>query len=231
MKRDKQDIAILVLTVLVVVLAIALVVVNVTGIKIGRAELPATETPAAPSDAVQKGDFPFSDTPEIILGSGETQDRADLSDVSVSGGSVSMALVTGSFAQRGGPDFSLYLDKDTFEMTEIDGHCYFCLHGDFSANVYLELAYIDGADAQPLAATLLDDYGILTDPQNNGTVQFGDYEAVNVQGSTVDTKLDAYIIQTSRGCITLVLCTPDGTMQSYYNSLYASMTTLALTQN
>lgn len=228
MKRSKQDIAVIVLAILVVALAVALVVVNVLDIKIGQPQTPAAETPAAPSDDAQQN-FPFSDTPEIILGNGETQERDDTADISVDGGSISMSLVTGSFAQRGGPDFSLYLDQDTFEMTEIDGHCYFCLQGDFSASTYLELAYIDSADAQALASALLNDYGLLIDQQNNGTVQFGNYEAINVQGSTVDTKLDAYVIQTGTGCITLVLCTPGNTAQSHYNSLYASMTTLVLT--
>lgn len=230
MKRDKQDVAILVLGILVAVLLVALIVINVFDWKPEKLETPLPSETVPPTDETQEG-FQFSDAPEIILGSGDAQGREDTSDVSTDSGSVAMALVTGSFAQRGGPDFSLYLDKETFQMTENDGYCYFSLDGDAGASLYLEVAYHDGAGAQTLAETLLNDYGIVANPQNNGAVQIGDYEAVNVQGSALETRLDAYVIETAHGCITLVLCTPGDTMAVYADSLRASMATLALTGN
>lgn len=230
MKRDKQDVAILVLGILVAVLVIALIVINALDLKLGKTEAPPPAETALPTDNAQQG-FQFSDTPEIILGSGDTQGRDDKSDIATDGGSVSMSLVTGSFAQRGGPDFSLYLDKETFQMTEIDGYCYFSLTGDEGASLYLELAYHAGADAQTLAGTLLNDYGLVAEPQNNGTVQLGGYEAINVQGSTLETRLDAYLIQTAQGCVTLVLSTPGDRLSNFSHSLRASMQTLALTEN
>lgn len=229
MKRDKQDVAILVLGILVAVLLVALIVINAFDLKLEKMEAPPMET-VPPSNERQNG-FQFSETPEIILGSGDTQGRDETSDVSTDSGSVSMSLVTGSFAQRGGPGFSLYLDKETFQLTENDGYCYFSLSGDAGASLYLEVAYHDGADAQTLAGTLLNEYGIVADPMSNGVVQLGDYEAVNVQSSALETRLDAYVIQTAQGCITLVLCTPGDTMKTYADSLRASMATLALTES
>lgn len=230
MKRGKQDVAILVLGILVAVLLAVLIVINVFDLKLDQTETPPPLETIPVSDDTQEG-FQFSDTPEIILGSGDTQGRDDTSDVSTDGGSIAMTLVAGSFAQRGGPDFSLYLDKETFQMTENDGYCYFSLNGDAGASLYLEVAYHDGADAKTLAGTLLNDYGIVVEPQNNGDVQLGDYAAINVQGSALETRLDAYVIKTAQGCITLVLCTPGDAMAAYADSLRASMATLVLTEN
>lgn len=229
MKRDRQDVAIVVLGSLVAVLLVALIVIHVFDLKLVRPEAPPAET--VPSSGDTQEGFQFSDAPEIILGSGDAQGRADASDVSTDSGSVSMSLVTGSFAQRGGPDFSLYLDKETFQMTENDGYCYFSLSGGAGASLYLEIAYHDGADAQTLAGELLKSYGIVAEPQNNGAVQLGGYAAVNVQGSALETRLDAYVIETAHGCITLVLCTPGGAGGASADSLRASMETLALTEN
>lgn len=230
MKRDKQDIAILVLSILVAVLLVALILVNMFDLKLGNTETPS-DPPTEPPNNQTQDDSQFSDTPEIILGSGDAQGREEQADVTTNGSSVAMTLVTGSFAQRGGPDFSLYLDKATFQLTENDGYCYFSLNGDAGASLYLEVAYHDGADAEALAGTLLNDYGIVAEPQNNGTVQLSDYEAMNVQGKALETRLDAYVIQTAHGCITLVLCTPGDTGTAYADSLRASMATLALQEN
>lgn len=228
-KRSGQDVAVLLLSALVVLLAIAVAVVNIFGIRIHPAPQAPEEVQTTPQVSPQG--FQFSDTPEMILGSGESGGRGEKADIPVGSGSVSMNLVTGSFSQRGGPDFTLYIDKSTFELTEMDGRCYFCLSGDFSADLYLELTYLDGAQAETLAQTLLDDYGNVTEPENRGTVQLGDYEAVNVRGGGLETTLDAYIIQTERGCVTLVRCSPGGTMQSYTDQLAASMATLSLVEN
>lgn len=116
-------------------------------------------------------------------------------------------------------------------MTEIDGHCYFSPYDDPAASLYLELAYHDGADAQTLSGTLLNDYGIAAEPQNNGVISLSDYEAIHVQAGGMETALDAYLIQTGHGCITLVLCTPGSGGSSGADSLSASMKTLSLQEN
>ena len=99
-KRTGVERAVIVMAVVVVLLAIALIVVNAAGIRIHKS---APETPAAPT----RPQFPFSDEPELILGSGQAPSRDAQQAVSVGGEDKTMQLVTGSFAQRGGPDFSL----------------------------------------------------------------------------------------------------------------------------
>ena len=71
MKRDKQDVAILILSILVAALLITFLVVKVFDLKIGKTDV-GTQQSVSPSDDAQQ-EFPFSDTPEIILGSGDAQ--------------------------------------------------------------------------------------------------------------------------------------------------------------
>lgn len=120
-KRTGVERAVIVMAVVVVLLAIALIVVNVADIRIRR---PAAG-PEAPAETTLP-QFPFGDEPELILGSGETPARDAEQAVPVDGEDKTMQLVTGSFAQRGGPDFSLYLDKGVFLSTELDGQVLLC---------------------------------------------------------------------------------------------------------
>ena len=129
-KRTGVEWAVIVMAVVVVLLAIALIVVNAAGIRIHK---PAPEAPAA-TNLLQ---FPFSDEPELILGSGQAPSRDAQQAVSVGGVDKTMQLVNGSFAQRGGPDFSLYLDASVFLSTEMDGKCCFARADDTSMDAYL----------------------------------------------------------------------------------------------
>ena len=143
-KRTGVEWAVIVMAVVVVLLAIALIVVNAAGIRIHK---PAPEAPVA----TNLPQFPFSDEPELILGSGQAPSRDAQRAVSVGGEDKTMQLVNGSFAQRGGPDFSLYLDTSVFLSTEMDGKCCFARADDTSMDAYLEIGYHPGADAQTLA--------------------------------------------------------------------------------
>ena len=162
-KRTGVERAVIVMAVVVVLLAIALIVVNAAGIRIHK---PAPEAPAA----TNLPQFPFSDEPELILGSGQAPSRDAQQAVSVGGEDKTMQLVTGSFAQRGGPDFSLYLDTSVFLSTEMDGKCCFARADDASMDAYLEIGYHPGADAQTLAGTILNDYGTIA---NDGDARPG----------------------------------------------------------
>ena len=145
-KRTSVEWAVIVMAVVVVLLAIALIVVNAAGIRIHK---PAPEAPVA----TNLPQFPFSDEPELILGSGQAPSRDAQQAVSVGGVDKTMQLVNGSFAQRGGPDFSLYLDASVFLSTEMDGKCCFARADDTSMDAYLEIGYHPGADAQTLGMT------------------------------------------------------------------------------
>ena len=140
-----------------------------------------------------------------------------------------MQLVTGSFAQRGGPDFSLYLDKGVFLSTELDGKCCFARADDASMDAYLEIGYHMGADAQTLAGTLLNDYGAIASMETLGEVKLGGLTAYGAKGVTVQRELEAYLIPTANGCISVVLCHAGTAPASWYDSLLASAQTLQIT--
>ena len=89
-KRTGVERAVIVMAVVVVLLAIALIVVNAAGIRIHK---PAPETPVE----TNLPQFPFSDEPELILGSGQAPSRDAQQAVSVGGEDKTMQLVTGSF--------------------------------------------------------------------------------------------------------------------------------------
>ena len=162
-KRTGVERAVIVMAVVVVLLAIALIVVNVADIRIHKT---VPETPVA----TNLPQFPFSDEPELILGSGQAPSRDAQQAVSVGGVDKTMQLVNGSFAQRGGPDFSLYLDTSVFLSTEMDGKCCFARADDTSMDAYLEIGYHPGADAQTLAGTILNDYGTIANTETLGQI-------------------------------------------------------------
>ena len=149
--------------------------------------------------------------------------------VSVGGVDKIMQLVNGSFAQRGGPDFSLYLDASVFLSTEMDGKCCFARADDTSMDAYLEIGYHPGADAQTLAGTILNDYGTIANTETLGQVKLGDLNAYGVNGATVQKQLEAYLIQTADGCVSVVLCRAGTAPVGWYESLLASAQTLQIT--
>ena len=205
-KRTGVERAVIVMAVVVVLLAIALIVVNAAGIRIHKS---APEAPAA----TNLPQFPFSDEPELILGSGQTPSRDAQQAVSVGGEDKTMQLVTGSFAQRGGPDFSLYLDTSVFLSTEMDGKCCFARADDASMDAYLEILY---------------DYGTIATTESLGQVKLGDLNAYGVNGATVQRQLEAYLIPTACGCISVVLCRAGTAPAGWYESLLASAQTLQI---
>ena len=221
-KRTGVERAVIVMAVVVVLLAIALIVVNAAGIRIHKSAPEAPATTNLPQ-------FPFSDEPELILGSGQTPSRDAQQAVSVGGEDKTMQLVTGSFAQRGGPDFSLYLDTSVFLSTEMDGKCCFARADDASMDAYLEIGYHPGADAQTLAGTILNDYGTIATTESLGQVKLGDLNAYGVNGATVQRQLEAYLIPTAYGCISVVLCRAGTAPAGWYESLLASAQTLQIT--
>ena len=218
-KRTGVERAVIVMAVVVVLLAIALIVVNAAGIRIHKS---APEAPAA----TNLPQFPFSDEPELILGSGQAPSRDAQQAVSVGGEDKTMQLVTGSFAQRGGPDFSLYLDTSVFLRS--DGKCCFARADDASMDAYLEIGYHPGAGAQTLAGTILNDYGTIATTESLGQVKLGDLNAYGVNGATVQRQLEAYLIPTADGCVSVVLCRAGTASAGWYESLLASAQTLQI---
>ena len=72
-------------------------------------------------------------------------------------------------------------------------------------DAYLEIGYHMGADAQTLAGTLLNDYGTIASMETLGEVKLGGLTAYGAKGVTVQRELEAYLIPTANGCISVVL--------------------------
>ena len=230
MKRDGQDRAIRFLLILNLVLLIVFLVLKIADVRVRPASAPDEAPEAVVSDAPVPR-FTLGDTPEQILGAGSVPNRPQETTLPTEGDQQTASLISGSFAQRGGPDFSLYLDSRTFQLIENEGRCYFCPHDELGAKLYLELAFLPETDAQTVAASLLQDYGVMEETEEIGAAEFGGREAVRVQGQSVETQLDAYVIPIDGGCVTAVLCTPGGAEGPRTASLRASLETLELYEN
>ena len=116
-----------------------------------------------------------------------------------------------------------------FLSTELDGKCCFARADDASMDAYLEVGYHMGADAQTLAGSLLNDYGTIASMETLGEVKLGGLTAYGAKGVTVQRELEAYLIPTANGCISVVLCHAGTAPASWYDSLLASAQTLQIT--
>jgi len=110
----------------------------------------------------------------------------------------------------------------------MDGKCCFARADDASMDAYLEIGYHPGADAQTLAGTILNDYGTIATTESLGQVKLGDLNAYGVNGATVQRQLEAYLIPTACGCISVVLCRAGTAPAGWYESLLASAQTLQI---
>lgn len=139
---------------------------------------------------------------------------------------VSMTLVSGSFRHMGGPEFSLYVDKTRYQVTDVDGYCYITLEAGDS--IYGEIGFRPDTDAETLSAAFLREYGNMQQTQDGGDVTLGDYTARHLTGETMTSVFDAYLIDVDGGCVTLVICTPGEAVEGHGIRLLASFETLKL---
>ena len=88
---------------------------------------------------------------------------------------------------------------------------------------------IPGADVQTLAGTILNDYGTIATTEMLDQVRLGGLNAYGVSGATVQKQLEAYLIPTADGCISVVLGRAGTAPAGWYESLLASAQTLQIT--
>ena len=62
-----------------------------------------------------------------------------------------------------------------------------------------------------------------------GQVKLGELNAYGVSGATVQKQLEAYLIPTADGCVSVVLCRAGTAPAGWYESLLASAQTLQIT--
>ena len=173
--------------------------------------------------------FTLGDDPEQLLIDSSDVDRPAETSLPLDSEDRQATLVAGSFAQRGGPDFSLYLDQDTFQLIENEGRCYFTPQ-DSASNLYLEIAYFNGVEADVLAPSVFQDYGIIIQKDEVKSAELNGQSARHVTAKTMENELEAYVLDADGGCITLVLCTPGTAKAAHQDALTASLQSFELTQ-
>ena len=189
---------------------------------IDQASVPVVTDARAPEDAsLAPGEA------EQIVRSASNSERPAQTQLNVDGETIDAELAVGSFQQRGGPAFSLYMDSSGFRLTENEGRCYVAANGNDGVSLYLELAFLPNADAASVANSLLSSYGAVSSEPAQRTEVFGGYSAIYTRGSSVETDLESYAVDVSGGCVTVVMCAP-GNADSSAAILKAIMDTLVL---
>lgn len=215
-----------------VLLFTGLLVVNIFHIRID--EDPVLSVPTLPPQQAisipTATPFELGEEPEKLLIDNSDVDRPAETALPVGDEQKSATLVAGSFALRGGPSFSLYLDQSLFQLIENGGRCYFCPQ-DSANDLYLEVAYFSGAHAEALAASVFQDYGIIIQKDDVELSELNGQSAFHVQAKTMENQLEAYVMDAPSGCVTLIFCTPGTASLKAQNALAASMQSFELVQD
>lgn len=145
--------------------------------------------------------------PQTIVNVPGEDELPETKNVTVNGEEAILTLVTGSFGRTGGPDFSLYVDKNQYKVNDIDGCCYITTD---EGSTYAEIGFRPDTDAETLASGFLREYGNMQDESDLGEQVFGDHTARRLAGRTMDSAFEAYLVDTDGGCLTMVVCSPLG---------------------
>lgn len=213
-----------------VLLLTILLVVNIFHIRIDTPEnaVPVLQTQQPVSDEVVTPEpFTLGDEPEQILIDNSDVDRPAETALPLGEEQQQTTLVAGSFALRGGPDFSLYLDLSRFQLIENEGRCYFCPQND-GGDLYLEIAYFNGVSAERLAPSVFQDYGIIIQASDVEDAELNGHSAKHVTAKTMENQFEAYVMDSESGCVTLVFCGSDAISETTQQALKSSMQTFQL---
>ena len=213
-----------------VLLLTVLIVVNAFHIRIdspeGAAPVMYTQQPTV-AETITPEPFTLGDEPEQILVDHSDVDRPAETSLPLGDEEQQTTLIVGSFAMRGGPDFSLYLDRERFQLIENEGRCYFCPQND-GGDLYLEVAYFNGVQADRLAPSVFQDYGIIIQASDVEDVELNGHAAKHVTAKTMENQYEAYVLDSDSGCVTLVFCGSDAVSETAQQALWASLQTFQL---
>ena len=170
-------------------------------------------------------------TPNVVVTTPEagSEVRAEDVNVEVHGEQEVLAMteVSGSFAADGGPNFTLLVDKERYQVNDVAGYCYITLRTGMSGDVYAELGFRPDTDAAALSGVLLSEYGTMSSQQDLGEEALGGNTVRHIRGETVQNVFDAYLLETHGGCVTVVLSTTAET-EAHRARLMASLETLEI---
>ena len=217
------------LLVLDVLLLATYLILQMIGTTVGGGEAVAQNVPLPPDPEVVVTPAPFvlQDEPEQLLVDLSDLDRPAETALPVGDQTLDANLISGSFALRGGPDFSLYLDAKTFQLIETEGRCYFAPTDD-SGTLYLEITFHPNTASQALSESILWDYGVIIQSDTPEQGKLNGQNALHLKGKTMETQLESWLLDVEGGCVSLTLCAPGGDTTAKYQSLFSSMQTFSL---
>ncbi len=217
------------LLVLDVLLLATYLILQMIGTTVGGGEAVAQNVPLPPDPEVVATPAPFvlQDEPEQLLVDLSDLDRPAETALPVGDQTLDANLISGSFALRGGPDFSLYLDAKTFQLIETEGRCYFAPTDD-SGTLYLEITFHPNTASQALSESILWDYGVIIQSDTPEQAKLNGQNALHLKAKTMETQLEAWLLDVNDGCVSLTLCAPGGDAGAKYQSLAASVQTFSL---
>lgn len=160
-----------------------------------RTDPPPEETPSP------------TEKPQTIVKVPEPDQQPDTTISTVDGEEVTLTLVSGSFQRTGGPDFSLYVDKNQYQVNDVDGCCYITTD---EGSTYAEIGFRPETDAETLSAGFLGEYGNMQDSSDLGEQTLGSNSVRKLAGRTMDSAFEAFLLDTEEGCVTMVVCSPLG---------------------
>lgn len=217
------------LLVLDVLLLAAYLIIQMIGTTVGGKDTAAQSVPLPPDPEVVETSAPFvlQDEPEQLLVDLTGLDRPAETALPAGEQTLDTNLISGSFALRGGPDFSLYLDTETFQLIETEGRCFFAPTDD-SGTLYLEITFHPNVASQALSESILWDYGVIIQSDTPEQAKLNGQNALHLKAKTMETQLESWLLDVNDGCVSLTLCAPGGDTTAKYHSLAASMETFAL---
>lgn len=188
-----------------------------------------TPEPTPTATPVPTPDVPV--TPEVIVTTPKPEAEVVPEDVAVEihgeENVLSMTPVDGSFAAFGGPAFRLLVDKERYQVNDVGGYCYITLRTGMSGDVYAELGFRGEERAEDIGLSILDEYGMMNKTKDLGMEELGGKRVRHLRGETVQNVFDAYLLDTERGCVTMVVSTTAETT-AHFARLTASLETLEI---
>lgn len=170
-------------------------------------------------------------TPEVVVTTPNPQQVTGPEDVNVEihgeEETVTMTSVSGTFASAGGPDFTLLVDQERYQVNDVDGYCYITLRTGMSGDVYAEIGFRSGQTADSIGTGILNEYGVMSTVTDSGSEQLGKNTVRHLRGETVQNIFDVYLLDVDGGCVTLVMSTTAET-EAHRARLLASLETLEI---
>lgn len=215
------------------ILLLAICICGLTGCKDGQntiktpnEEVTATAIPTV--TPIPTPDVPV--TPEVVVTAPDTQEIVPQDvNVEIHGEEevVTMTAVSGTFASAGGPEFTVLVDQERYQVNDVGGYCYITLRTGMSGDVYAEIGFRSGQTAQQVGTGILNEYGFMSTVTDLGSEQLGQNTVLHVRGETIQNIFDAYLLDVEGGCVTLVTSTTAET-EAHRARLTASLETLEI---